>query len=491
MLRYNITACTRSVYRSNVRAMAPTSALLLRSATLPSQVNKKFYSNNVEKKEEKAVEITVKKEPLWDRVKHEAKHYWAGTKLLGLETKISFKLLLKLLAGYELSRREMLQFKRTTQDIVRLVPFAAFVIIPFAELLLPVALKIFPNLLPSTYESRKDKLTKLERLRKTRKLMSKVMKDTQTHFKPVDITDDQKIIFNKFYRKVFESGKPESRDQLIQVARLYTDDTVLDNFTRPYLVALARYINLKPFGTDVVLRYRIRSRLLQLKKDDLSIFYEGVDQLSPLELLVACSSRGIRSLNVPDEVLRENLRIWVNMRIKDKIPITLLVMATASSYGDISSSGSLYDSLSDVLSSVPDELYDEVKVNVIQEGESDPSDKIAQLKDQVEIMKDEAEQQKEVNVKVKDDISLDEVDKQTAESETIIKSSEKETPVTQEAEKLDTTAKSTEKVEPITEATEKVEPVAKETEKIEPIVIKPETTKKTTKRATRTRKKKD
>ena len=45
----------------------------------------------------------------------------------------------------------------------RLVPFAIFLLVPFMELLLPVALKLFPNMLPSTFE---DKLKKEEELKK-------------------------------------------------------------------------------------------------------------------------------------------------------------------------------------------------------------------------------------------------------------------------------------------------------------------------------------
>jgi cytochrome bd-type quinol oxidase subunit 2 len=46
------------------------------------------------------------------------------------------------------------QLKRTTQDLLRLVPFSVFVIVPFMEFLLPVALKLFPNMLPSTFEDK-------------------------------------------------------------------------------------------------------------------------------------------------------------------------------------------------------------------------------------------------------------------------------------------------------------------------------------------------
>ena len=47
-----------------------------------------------------------------------------------------------------------MQLKRTTQDLLRLIPFAVFVIVPFMELLIPVVLKVFPNALPSTFEDK-------------------------------------------------------------------------------------------------------------------------------------------------------------------------------------------------------------------------------------------------------------------------------------------------------------------------------------------------
>lgn len=351
------------------------------------------------------------KKTLWVKVKEGASHYWDGTKLLGFEIKISSRLLMKMSAGNALTRREMIQLKRTTQDVVRLVPFAAFVIIPFAELLLPVALKIFPNLLPSTYESSQSKESKLKSLRRTRELVADIIKDNKSHFKPQGITEEQKELFNGFYKRVRATGEPESRKQLIEVARLFTDDTVLDNLNRPYLVALAKYINIQPFGTDVMLRYRIRYKLLELKKDDFAIYYEDAEQLNYAELRSACASRGIRINNTSDSVLRNNLRLWLNMRIKDKIPSTLLVMATSYNYGDVTSKKSLYDSLCDVLSAIPDELYHEVKVNVVKEDEATSKQKLEHLKEQDEIMKEEAEQDESSIVKVKDSLSLDAIDK--------------------------------------------------------------------------------
>jgi len=43
------------------------------------------------------------------------------------------------------------QLVRTTADLFRLVPFLVFIIVPFAEFLLPFVLKFFPGMLPSTF----------------------------------------------------------------------------------------------------------------------------------------------------------------------------------------------------------------------------------------------------------------------------------------------------------------------------------------------------
>ena len=53
----------------------------------------------------------------------------------------------------------MLQLVRTTADLFRLVPFLVFIIIPFMEFLLPVALKLFPNMLPSTFAEASKEVT--------------------------------------------------------------------------------------------------------------------------------------------------------------------------------------------------------------------------------------------------------------------------------------------------------------------------------------------
>ncbi len=62
------------------------------------------------------------------------------------------RLLVRTLNGSALTRRERKQLLRTTSDLFRLVPMSMFIIIPFMEFALPFALKLFPNMLPSTFQ---------------------------------------------------------------------------------------------------------------------------------------------------------------------------------------------------------------------------------------------------------------------------------------------------------------------------------------------------
>lgn len=58
-----------------------------------------------------------------------------------------------------LSRPASSQFLRICADLFRLVPFLVFVVVPFMEFLLPVVVKLFPNMLPSTFETQSIKVT--------------------------------------------------------------------------------------------------------------------------------------------------------------------------------------------------------------------------------------------------------------------------------------------------------------------------------------------
>jgi hypothetical protein len=76
---------------------------------------------------------------------------WVKIRILDLESGMSIS---DPQHWYEPSLNGCRQLVRTVSDLFRLVPFSVFIIVPFMELLLPLALKLFPGMLPSTFTSK-------------------------------------------------------------------------------------------------------------------------------------------------------------------------------------------------------------------------------------------------------------------------------------------------------------------------------------------------
>ncbi|KAL1584254.1 hypothetical protein WHR41_06702 [Cladosporium halotolerans] len=354
----------------------------------------KAHEKAAVKKEEEKKNLTLRQ-----RIMKEVHHYWDGTKLLGTEIRISSKLALKMGAGYELTRREHRQLQRTVVDLGRLVPFSMFVLVPFAELLLPVALKLFPNMLPSTYEDSKSKEGKAMRLRSSRKEVSTFLRQTLRESGiPISAANLQKQEFTEFFRKIRTTGEQPTKADVVKVCKLFKDDLTLDNLSRPQLVGICRYMSLSTFGTDAMLRYTVRHRMRQIKRDDRAISYEGVDSLSVPELQTACASRGLRTYGMSPARLRDDLTLWLDLRLKYGVPSTLLVLSNAFMYtqGKEAEFDSLLDALQAVLSSIPEELFHEIELEVHNaEGAATNKQRLEVLKEQQELIQEEAEQSAE------------------------------------------------------------------------------------------------
>ncbi|TKA23087.1 hypothetical protein B0A50_07404 [Salinomyces thailandicus] len=402
--------------------------------TLNELAHEKEAAERAEAKKAAVKKEEKKKMTIWQKVKHEAQHYWDGSKLLGTEVKISSKLALKMAAGYELTRREHRQLHRTVQDLGRLVPFSMFVIVPFAELLLPVALKLFPNMLPSTYEDAKSKENKATRLRSSRKEVSSFLRQTlQESGLPISAATTQKEEFTEFFRKLRTTGETPSKSDIIKVCKLFKDDLTLDNLSRPQLVGICRYMNLNTFGTDAMLRYQVRHRMRQIKRDDRAISFEGVESLSVPELQVASAARGLRTHGMSPGRLRDDLHLWLDLRLKYGVPSTLLVLSNAFMYaqGKEAEFDSLLDSLQAVLSSIPEELFHEIELEVhTAEGAATNKQRLEVLKEQQELIQEENEQAEQQGGRqaqsVSDREDIDEKEEEVKQAAALAKSSDPE-----------------------------------------------------------------
>lgn len=391
-----------------------------------------------------------------DKLKEGVKHYIDGTKLLGYEIKVSTALLGKLISGYELTRRESNQLKRTMSDLFRLIPFSAFVIIPFAELFLPVALKFFPNLLPSTYESSQQRKRKQLKLVEMKQLSAKYIKDTwklnqvekNKSILPDAVTTQNKALFDAFFNKLYMGKRIPSMNisftthELKSVALWFKNDTILDNLSRDQLIAMAKFISITPWGSDNMLRMQIRLKLKSLIDDDKRLDYESVASLTPEELHTACISRGIKTFGseVTQDSLRRDLDAWLQLRLKDRIPSVLLILCSTFTFNansktpwpydnmTVQLSGDVanpriqfyYNALLQVLASIPDPVYNMAKLDIheiiIPKGDKatraqEDEFKLKALKEQEELIKKEQQQ-----AQVRKDTNLQQ--NQPADSET-------------------------------------------------------------------------
>jgi LETM1 and EF-hand domain-containing protein 1 len=277
----------------------------------------------------------VARPTLWQRIVKELKHYYDGFKLLGFETKIAFGLLKKVLAGHTLTRRERKQFTRTAADLFRLVPFSVFIIVPFMEFTLPIFLKLFPNMLPSTFQEQSKEQEALKKRLKAKLEMAKFLQDTleETSLTSTDKSNNETSQkFAEFMKKIRNKGEQPNNEDIMKYSSLFENELTLDNLTRQQLIALCQILDVSTLGNippNHILRFQLRMRIRNLEADDKVILKEGLDTLTIEELQQACRDRGMRAIGVSETRLRKQLEQWLDLHLNRNIPLSLLILSRA------------------------------------------------------------------------------------------------------------------------------------------------------------------
>ncbi|CAO4376065.1 unnamed protein product [Caenorhabditis nigoni] len=277
-------------------------------------------------------EVATVKPPLKDRIMHELKHYYHGFRLLALETRVSAKYLWRVLRGATLTRRERQQLVRTVSDLFRLVPFSFFIIVPFMELALPIFIKLFPGMLPSTFQETSKEEEKWRKQVKLRVEMAKFLQDTIEEIglekKTRNKESTRSLEFALFIKKVRNEGGYVSNEELLKFSKLFEDELTLDNLSMGQLRSLCRLMSINSLGSPEILRFQLNMKIRELKADDKQIAAEGgVDALSSIDLQSACRARGMRAIGVSEERLKEQLVQWLELSLNDKVPPALLLLS--------------------------------------------------------------------------------------------------------------------------------------------------------------------
>ncbi|KAG2465617.1 LETM1 protein, partial [Polypterus senegalus] len=343
------------------------------------------------------VDIEPVRKTITQRVIDEVKHYYHGFRLLWIDTKIAGRMLWGILNGHILSRRERRQFLRTCADVFRLVPFLVFIIVPFMEFLLPVALKLFPNMLPSTFETKSKKEERLKKELRVKLEMAKFLQDTieEIALRNKAAKEHVSVEFSSFFQKIRNSGERPSNEEIIRFSKLFEDELTLDNLSRPQLVALCKLLELQSIGTNNFLRFQIIMKLRAIRADDKLIAEEGVDSLNVNEIQAACRVRGMRALGVTEERLREQLKQWLELHLDQQIPTSLLLLSRAMYLPDTLSPA---DQLKTTLQNLPETMAKEATIMVaeVECGKVDNKTKLeATLQEEAAIKKENQEREME------------------------------------------------------------------------------------------------
>ena len=337
----------------------------------------------------------VQKTNLWQKVKAEIIHYYHGFRLLGLDMKISAKLVWRILKGRELSRREHRLLIKTTGDLFRLIPFSVFIIVPFMEFLLPIAIKIFPGLLPSTFQTATEKEDKLKQALKIKIEMAKFLQKTLDDMavQSSDYRSKKAKEFAEFFYKVRTSGAIATNEEIMQFSKLFEDEITLDSLSRPQLVALCRVLDVQTLGTTNFLRFLLRMRLRSLAADDKLIEKEGIDSLTRSELQQACRARGMRAYGLPESKLKEQLSQWLDLSLTKKVPPSLLLLSRALM---VPESIPMSDKLKATISALPETVVARTQGAIGEkEGKMDHKTNIEIIKMEERKIEEERQEKKE------------------------------------------------------------------------------------------------
>uniref|UniRef100_A0A1A9WBX2 Mitochondrial proton/calcium exchanger protein n=1 Tax=Glossina brevipalpis TaxID=37001 RepID=A0A1A9WBX2_9MUSC len=370
--------------------------------TTPDVINVSHKEDNVsdaaaatKKLNEPTSKPMVVKKPLKDRIWEELVHYYHGFRLLVIDINICRKLLWRILNGKTLNRRENRLLLRTTSDLFRLIPFSVFIVVPFLELLLPLFIKFFPGMLPSTFQTAKEREDRLKQSVQVRIEMVKFLQKTldEMAVQHKEHKSEEAKQFDMFFQKIKNPNEYVSNEEINKYAKRFEDEITLDSLSREQLIALCRVLELNTVGTTNFLRFQLRMKLRSLATDDRAIAREGVNSLDLWELQQACKSRGMRAYGLTEERMRTQLQEWIDLSLNEKVPPTLLLLSRTMLLSDDSITT---DKLKETLRKLPDSLATQTKAAIGErEGKIDNKTQIEIIKEEERKIKEEREEERE------------------------------------------------------------------------------------------------
>lgn len=243
----------------------------------------------------------------------------------------SFYLVKRVAKGYQLTVRQRKLLIRTSADCMKIIPFSFFVIVPFAELALPLVLRFFPNMMPSTFfEQKFDNPTLARKLKAKQEVavfwQQVVAQRTQAILEADDHEHaDKAAELQAFQEKLADGIDFPSVQEIVRFGRLFEQEMQLKAMSNDQLLAMSKILGLQPRVLPVHLQLQLRHHITHLQREDRDYFWEGVDSLKKDELIEACKKRAICFHGVTECQMRADLTRWLELSANRKIPLSLLL----------------------------------------------------------------------------------------------------------------------------------------------------------------------
>jgi len=334
------------------------------------------------------------------------KHIWieikkigTGMKTLHNDVKYSIKTTkdteMKEYGSYSFTSR--VKIRQTWADVFKFIPFSVFIIIPGADLLIPFYLVIFPNALPSQFQSDAGKSKKLNDLVELQKMsahkLSKMFPQRLSEaLKEREIDPDDKIKITELRRKFKE--KDFLTTDLLDYRKIFKVYINFQYTSTKALMAICNMMSLQPITglntiNNILKVFRVKipidhpavewmtRRILfrefslymkKLRRDDSYLQFEEIEDLDEPTLNRLCFERGLPiSILTRNQKLRE-LKKWRALSTLRNVPDSLLVYLRVMKFDNIKTHHDNFVDEYHILRRCPHEIYYFEKQKMFEEA---------------------------------------------------------------------------------------------------------------------------
>ena len=255
------------------------------------------------------------------------------------------------------------KIQQITQDVIKFIPFSIFILIPGLELLLPAWLVIFPNAIPSQFQSKNTRQKKMDELLMNRnngaeKLLYKFPKYLKTLSNSSILSKKEKEELEELL-KLVDSNNAMHTDYL-RYKHLFTKYADFKHFKVTSLQEMAHFMGLSPVTglniinnvlsflgmriqidnkyvswlTKIILTRELRLFFRKIRREDSYLYWEKVESLEENKLDSILIERGIEIVNKPIPTKLKDYKMWQAISNLNNAPDTMLLFCRLNEFAE-------------------------------------------------------------------------------------------------------------------------------------------------------------